>query len=125
MKNILLFLFLISSLFAKTPNIQKAVAVGIFDENGNGENIQHKKFSDNDYNGICFSKIVVFGKIEQNNIDVKIGNSIGHFIKSIPIYSKEKHLIAHELTYKHFNITKGYFSIKIDNKLFDTKVFIK
>ena len=30
-----------------------------FHENGTGENIQHKKNYQDDYNGICFSKIVI------------------------------------------------------------------
>lgn len=115
----------ISSLFAKTSNIQKAVAIGIFDEKGNGENIQHLRKSKYDYNGTCFSKIAIFGRLGNSNLQVKIGNSIGHIIKSTPIYNKKNILIGKELTFKHFKISKGYFEIKINNKVFDTKVFIK
>ena len=33
--------------------------------------------------------------------------------------------IGEELTFKHFNVKKGYFEVKIDNKIYDSKVFIK
>ena len=116
--------FLINFIFAKEKTLQ-AFAIAIFDKNGNGENIQHLRFSKNDYNGTCFSKIVVFGNVNVKDITVKIGNSFGHYLNSRPIYSKSKLLIANEITFKHFAITKGYFEIKINDKIFDTKVYIK
>ncbi|GGD32131.1 hypothetical protein GCM10012288_02580 [Malaciobacter pacificus] len=125
MKYLILILIITTSLFSKNVKIDKAVAVGIFDENGNGENIQHLRETKNDYNGLCYSKIVVFGNYQNQKIDVKIGKSIGHKIKSIPIYSKNKTKIGEEISFKHYNITKGYFEVKIENKLFDTKVFVK
>lgn len=106
-------------------NIQASYAVGIFDEKGNGENIQHKKITDNDYNGTCFSKIIIFGNSSNSNIQVKIGNSLGYFEKSIPIYNNKKIKIGEEITFKHYNIKKGYFEVKINNKLYDTKVLIR
>ena len=116
----LLFLFiLISNLFSYSSNIQSSYAIGIFDEKGNGENIQHKTKTLEDYNGICFSKIVVFGFLSNNKIEVKIGNSIGHLQNSISIYNKQKIKIAEELTFKHYDISKGYFEIRIDEKLYD------
>lgn len=57
MKKFILTLFLIiSNLFSFDSNIQGSYAIGIFHENGTGENIQHKKITQDDYNGICFSK---------------------------------------------------------------------
>lgn len=121
----LLILLLLSSLTSFCSDIQASYAIGIFHENGTGENIQHKKTTDENYDGICFSKIVIFGYQSNNNINVKIGNSIGHFQNSIPIYNQNKIKIGEELTFKHFNITNGYFQIFIDNKLYDSKVFVK
>lgn len=123
-KTLLFFLILSLNIFADSSNI-KAYAIGIFNEKGNGENIQHLRSSNNDYNGTCFSKIVVFGEVGSKSLQVKIGNSIGHFIKKIPVYNEKKIKIAEEMTFKHYNISKGYFQIKIDNKTTDTKVFIK
>ena len=48
MKKIIYFLLLsLISLYAFNSNIQASYAIGIFDEYGNGENIQHKKTTDN------------------------------------------------------------------------------
>lgn len=127
-KYIYLFLITTITLFGIDSTIQASYAVGIFDEKGNGENIQHKKITQNDYNGTCYSKIVIFGNsniLNNSNIQVKIGNSIGYFEKSISIYNKYKIKIGEEITFKHYNIQKGYFEVKIDNKLYDTKVFIR
>ena len=126
MKKIIYFLLLsLISLYAFNSNIQASYAIGIFDEYGNGENIQHKKTTDNDYNGTCYSKIVIFGNYFNSNIQVKIGESTGHLENSISIYNKKKIKIGEELTFKHFNVKKGYFEVKIDNKIYDSKVFIK
>lgn len=120
-----LLIFFLSITFLYSNNIKAAYAIGIFHENGKGENIQHVRITNDNYEGICFSKIVVFGQTSKKNIKVKIGNSIGHFIKEIPIFNSKKILIGNEITFKHYNITKGYFEVKINNKLYDTKVFIK
>lgn len=127
MKKSLLIPFLaISSLFAFDSNIQASYAIGIFHENGKGENIQHKKITDQDYNGTCFSKIVIFGDYNSNsNIEVKIGDSIGHFINKTPVFNDRNIRIGYELTFKHYTIRKGLFQVKIDNKLYDSKVFVK
>lgn len=126
MKKIYLLLILLSiNVFAYSSNIQGAYAIAVFDKNGNGENVQHKMKTDKDYNGTCFSKIVVFGFLNNKTPQVKIGNSIGQFIKSTPVYGQRNLKIGEELTYKHFGIEKGYFEIRIDNKLYDTKVFVK
>jgi len=123
MKKILLIISLTIQLFA-TPNI-KAYAIGIFDKNGDGENIQHLRKTKNDYKGLCYSKVVVFSKKNTSIPIVNIGKSKGHFLKSTPIYNKYKIKIAQEFTFKHFNITKGYFEVRIDGKLYDGKVFVK
>ncbi len=124
-KTILTLLLLSINSLAFEEKIQAAYAIGIFNEQGEGENIQHKKITQNDYNDICFSKIVIFGNTLNSNIEVKIGNSLGYFKDSISIYNNNKIKIAEELTFKHYNISKGYFEIRINNKLFDTKVFVK
>jgi hypothetical protein len=124
-KFIYILLLTTLNLFSFDSNIKAAYAIGIFDQNENGENIQHKKYTDNDYNGICFSKIAIFGDSNNSKIEVKIGNSLGYFINSISIYNKYKIKIGEELTFKHFNISKGYFEVKIDGKIYDTKVFVK
>ena len=125
MRIIIFMLFTSFALYASNSEIQASYAVGVFHENGNGENVQHKKITDQDYNGICFSKIVIFGEIRNKKIEVRIGNSLGYFENSIPIYNKQKIFIAEELTFKHYNVSKGYFEVKIDNKIYDTKVFVK
>ncbi len=123
---ILIFIFFTSfALFATNSEIQASYSVGVFHENGSGENVQHKKITDQDYNGVCFSKIVVFGEIRNKKIEVKIGKSLGYFESSIPIYNNQKIYIAEELTFKHYNVSKGYFEVKIDDKIYDTKVFVK
>jgi hypothetical protein len=120
----ILTLILLMNLFLNASNI-KAYAIGIFDEKGKGENIQHKRITDNDYNNTCYSRIVVFGNISHLRVEVKIGNSLGHFEKSTFVYNKNKIKIGEEMTFKHFTIDKGYFEVRINNKLYDTKVFIK
>lgn len=116
-----IILLIPSYLFSQTLSY----AIGIFDENGNGENIQHKRVTLNDYNGTCYSKIVVFGKFQKEDIKVKIGNSIGDFQNSIPIFNKQKIKIGEEITFKHYTITNGYFEVKIDDYILDTKVYVK
>lgn len=124
-KTIYLLLINTFTLFAFDSKIQASYAIGIFNENGNGENIQHKKITSNDYNGICYSKIVIFGNFKNSKVEVKIGNSLGYYENSISVYNNQKIKIGEELTFKHYNIQKGYFEIKIDDKLYDTKVFVK
>jgi hypothetical protein len=129
MKNIFIFISLltltITQLNAYSTKIRTAHAIGIFHENGNGENIQHVRKTKDDYNGICYSKIVVFGKLNGIKPKVKIGNSVGAFIKTISIYNKQKIKIAEEITFKHHNVTKGYIEVRIKEKLYDSKVFVK
>ena len=124
-KIILILITFVITLFAYNSKIEAAYAIGIFDEKGDGENIQHKRITNKDYNNICYSRIVVFGNIPHARVQVKIGNSLGHFEKSIFVYNKHKIKIAEEITFKHYTVEKGYFEVRINNKLYDTKVFIK
>lgn len=125
-RDILILLLLSNlSLFAYSSNVTNAYAIGVFDEKGNGENIQHVRKTKNDYNGTCYSKIVVFGRLLAQTPDVRIGTSKGHFVKSSPVYNKKKIKIAQELTFKHYGVTKGYFEVRISNRLYDGKVFVK
>ena len=66
MRILIFILFISFTLFAANSDIQASYAVAVFHENGTGENIQHKKITDQDYNGICFSKIVVSSANKQN-----------------------------------------------------------
>ena len=129
MKNIFIILTLlllsITQSNAYSTKIETAHAIGIFHENGNGENIQHKRKTNEDYNGTCFSKIIVFGNLNNLIPSVKIGTSEGTFIKSISIYNRQKIKIAVEQTFKHLNVTKGYIEVRINKKLYDSKVFVK
>lgn len=124
-KFLLIFIISILNVYALNSKIQASYAIGIFDEYKNGENIQHKRITQNDYNGTIYSKIIIFGTYSNSNIEIKLGNSIGYFEKSIPIYNNKKVKIGEEITFKHYNFTKGYFEIKINNKLYDTKVYVK
>jgi hypothetical protein len=110
---------------AYSSKIKTAHAIGIFHQNGNGENIQHVRKTKDDYNGICYSKIVVFGKTHNIKASVKIGESVGSLIKTISIYNKQKIKIAEEMTFKHYNVSKGYIEVRVLQKLYDSKVFVK
>ena len=120
-----LLFFLNLNLNAFSTKVTSAHAIGIFDSKGKGENIQHLRTTKNNYNGICYSKVVVIGKLNKTIPEVNIGSAKGHFQKSISIYNKAKIKIGEELTFKHENVTKGYFEVRILGNLFDTKVFIK
>ncbi|AXH08815.1 hypothetical protein CP960_00880 [Malaciobacter halophilus] len=129
MKKLIFFkvvlLFLSLNLYSASTNIKSAHAIGIFDEHGNGENVQHTRRTKADYNGTCYTKIVVFGQYFHTKPEVYIGNSKGYFQKSESIFNKRKIKIAEVLTYKHYTVTKGYIKVKIDNKTYDFKVYVK
>ena len=120
-----LLLLTLTNLNAYSSKIKSAHAIGVFHQNGKGENIQHVRETKQNYNGTCYSKIVIFGTFNQVKVDVKIGNSTGTFYKSIPIYNKQKIKIAQEQTFIHKNVTKGYLEVRVNNKLYDSKVFVK
>lgn len=117
--------FLFPLILFSNSDIQKAYAIGIFDENGNGENIQHSLKTENDYNGTVFSKIAIFNHSSNDYIEVFIGDSKGYFEKKIPIYNRYKIKIGEEMTFKHYNTTKGNVKVYINNRLFDSKVLVK
>ncbi|APW64770.1 hypothetical protein LPB137_02365 [Poseidonibacter parvus] len=120
-----LLLLSISGLNAYSSKIKKVHAIGIFHENGKGENVQHLKETKDNYNGTCYSKIVIFGNMNKDKADVRIGNSTGVLTKSISIYNKQKIKIAQEQTFIHKKVTKGYLEVRINKKLYDSKVFVK
>jgi len=124
-KIILLSIFLLTTLFAYKNQVQAIYAVGVFDSKGRGENIQHLKKTKADYNGLCYTKIFVYGTSLKIKPTVKIGNSIGHFQSSLPIYDKRKIKIGEEMLYKHYNVSKGLIKINYRNRLFDSKVYVK
>lgn len=121
----LLILLTINILYSYSSNIKQARAIGIFDENGNGENIQRSRKTKNDYNGTCYIKVFVEGKLLNQKPQVKIGNSLGHFQNSKSIYDKKKIKIGEVYLFKIYNVKKGYISVKIGNRTFDKKVFVK
>jgi len=102
-----------------------ARAIGIFDEKGNGENIQHVRKTKKNYNGICYTKIFVTNISKHLRPKVTINNSIGHFQSSKPIFNSEKIKIAEVILYKHYNITSGLIKVFVKNKLYDARVYIK
>lgn len=122
----LIFLFFLLLSFSYSNNIYKAFAVAIYDENGKGENIQYAKITQNNYSDICYTKIAIFGKINNNSrIEVNIGNSIGNFENKVPLINDKNIVIGYEYSFKHYTVEKGYIEIRIDNKLYDSKVFVK
>lgn len=126
MKNILLLFSLLTlQSFGHASNIKAAYAIGIFDVNGNGENIQHVKKTKANYNNTCYTKIFAVGTNIKLKPSVSIGNSIGHFEKSKPIYNARKIKIGEVLIYKHYNVKKGLIKVYSNKKLFDSKVFVK
>lgn len=127
MKSLLFFLLISTSSFSSSLDIQKAFAVAIYHEDETGENVQHIKTTKDDYNGTCYTKIAIFGYYNKNTkVEVKIGDSTGIYQSEIPLFNKTtKKLFGHELTFKHQNVTKGYFEVRVNGKLYDSKVFVK
>ena len=44
------------------------------------------------------------------------------FFFFILIYNKHKIKIAEEITFKHYTVEKGYFEVRINNKLYKNKI---
>lgn len=118
------FTLIFTSINLFASNI-KSYAIAVFDKNGNGENIQHKRKTTYDYNGDIYSKVVVLSTNSKIIPSIYIGKSKGHFLKSEAIFNSKKRHIAYEITYRHYNVTKGYFEVFINNSLKDSKVFVK
>lgn len=120
---ILILLFLNLSLHAKSK-ILNAYVVSVSDRNFIEENVQKKRKTSKDYNGLIYSKVYVFGKLGHEKLRVVIGNSIGHLIKSRNITNK-KRFIGKELTYKHYAVTEGFVKVSTKKKLYEKRVFVK
>ena len=124
-KIFILFFIALTSLYSYKSNIQGIYAVGIFDASGRGENIQHVRKTKNDYNGTCYTKVFLYGNAFNVKPEVSIGNSLGHYVNSKPIYDKRNIKIGEELTYKHFNVQNGLLRVSLRNRVFDSKVYVK
>jgi hypothetical protein len=124
-KIFILFIIAFTSVYAYKSNIKGIYAVGIFDAQGRGENIQHKRKTKNDYNGICYTKIFLYGNAFNVKPEVSIGNSIGHYVNAKPIYDKRNIKIGEELTYKHLNVQNGLLKVTLRNRIFDSKVYVE
>lgn len=125
MKKLILLILSINFVFAYNTNIKQARAIGIFNEKGNGENIQRSRKTNYDYNGTVFVKVFVEGKIFNTKPKVKIGNSLGHYESSKAIYGTRKIKIGEVFLYKLYNVKNGYIEVSISNKIYDKKVFVK
>lgn len=125
LKKLFIFLVLLSTAL-NANSINKAFAFAIFDESGKSENIQNIKNTQHDYNNICYTKIAVFGKVLHNTkVESKIGNSIGTEISKEPILNFRKIVIGYEYTFKHQTVKNGLLQVFVDNRLFDSRVFVK
>lgn len=124
-KIIYILLFTALNIFALSDNVQEAYAIGVFHLNGQGENVQHKRITDEDYNGECFSKIAVLGKIQNKDIQVRIGDSVGYYENDVPIFNVKNIKIGTEITFRHYNVSRGYFEVKVDGRILDSKVLVK
>lgn len=124
MKILILLFLLISSSFSAKSKIINAYAVSIYDKHLNEENVQTKRITEKDYDGLTYTKIYMFGNLYHEKLRVVIGNSVGYLSKSRNI-TKNKKLIGKELTYKHYSVTKGYLKISTKKKIYDQKVFVK
>jgi hypothetical protein len=127
MKNIILLitLFLLPLYSSYDTNVQRAFAIGVFNENGKGENVQHVRKTKFDYNGICYTKVFVIGSIYHGRFQVTIGDSIGSLQSSKDIFNKYKKRVGAVYLFKHYSVTDGFIKVIIDDKLYDKRVFVK
>lgn len=128
MKKLITLLFIINlNLFAlPLDDIKEAFAVGIFHSNGSGEKVQNKKITEDNYDGTCYSKIAILGKLGNHlNIKIRIGSSIGTYQIKSPIYNAKNILIGYELTFLHEDVTSGILEVSIDGRIYDSKLFVK
>ena len=115
MKKLILISFLINlNLFALSSDIKEALAVGVFHEDGTGEKVQHKRITDENYDGTCFSKIVVIGKIENKSIKVPdenaaVKNMKKRLIVSIIFLVPLLYISMGHMIYDLFSIKMPYF----------------
>ena len=104
-KIILLILTLTSFLYSYSTKILNGYAVSIYNEQKIEENIQAKRKTSKDYNGICYSKVYIFGKILNGNVKVMIGKSIGHKVQQRSI-QKNRLIVGKEIIFKHYGVKK-------------------
>ena len=126
-KFMILSLLIISPLFSYSTSVTAIYAIGIFNSAGNGENVQHVRRTKANYNGTCYTKVFVVGNAFNTKPEVKIGNSIGTYQSTKPIYSEttNKIKIGEVMVFKHLNVSKGLIKIFFKNRLFDSKVYVK
>lgn len=109
---------------AYSSHVINAYAVSVYDKDMHEENIQGKRQTSKDYNGVVYSKIYVFGTLLQARVHVKIGNSIGSEIDQRAIVKNNLH-IGNELIFKHSTVKSGYLEVSVDNKIFDQSLYVK
>lgn len=125
MKKLIFIPLLLSNLlFAYSSNVVNGYAVAMLDHRMVEENVQAKRKTDKDYNGYCFSKVYIFGKLFHEKPKVTIGNSQGHIIKERSIIKNGK-IVGKEYIFQHMTVTKGYLKLKYSGKILDSKVFVK
>ena len=122
---ILTLIFIKLQLFAFSNDVKRIFAIGIFDTSKKGENLQNTRETKRDYNGVCYTKIYLYGRITKMKPKVKIGNSIGHYENSQAVYNKEKIKIGQIITYKHYNVTDGILKVYLGKKLYDSRIYVK
>ena len=122
-KTLVTLIFLFNTTFAQENKIFSAFAIAIYDEKGKRESLIKKRETQRDYNGICYTEIVVTSK-KSTIPKIVIKNSLGHLKSSKPLY-KEKIKIGEILLFKHYKVTSGYLKVLINNKVYDMKTFIK
>ena len=126
-KFILLLIFILSPLFSYNTSVTAIYAIGIFNSAGKGENVQHLRKTKIDYTGTCYTKIFVVGNAFNSKPEVRIGNSIGTYQSSKPIYSENtrKIKIGEVMVFKHLNVSKGLIKVSFKNRIYDSKVYVK
>lgn len=123
MKNILILALFVNICIADS-RVYGAFALAIYDKNMNKEEIQNKRETTKNYQGICFSEVFINYTKNNPNVKVTIGNSIGHEIFSKAIY-KNNIKVGKIIRFKHYAVDKGYLSVKINNQIFSKRIFIK
>jgi len=126
MIRVLIFFIFSSYLYAN--DIQKAFLASIYDNQYNLiENVQHKTITNNKYFGTYLFNVVVIGNYNKNvKVVTKINNSVGKLIKTEVLFNKINKRVYGKILFFELNVEQsGYFEVFINNKLYDTKVFIR
>lgn len=122
-KLILIFGLILNFSYANSK-VYTAYSLAIYNSKGEKELIKNKAKTKEDYQGVCISEVFVNFTKNTPYIEVKIGNSIGHKISSKAVY-KNNIKVGEIIKFKHYGVNKGYLSIKVNNKIYDQKTFIK